>query len=194
MSTAQRKIGQGTQAGNIPDGRRCDHPHCCRQGEYRAPRSRTLADYYWFCLDHVRDYNRAWNYYSGMTETEIEKHIRLDTVWQRPTWPMGARAANGFFGFDPKADPFDFFGMGGAQPGDGRKPGERRGRPSDTPEDRAMRAMDLTPPLTKEAVKSRYRALVKRFHPDIHGGDRTTEEKLKMIIEAYKTLMSSLNA
>ena len=57
-----------------------------------------------------------------------------------------------------------------------------------------MRAMKLHHPVTRAKVKARYKELVKRFHPDIHGGDRTTEEKLRVIIDAYKTLMNCLNA
>ena len=72
--------------------RSCDHPGCIAGGEYRAPKSRLdLHDYYWFCLEHVRAYNSAWNYYVGMSDAEIEAEIRHDTVWQRPTWRLGDR-------------------------------------------------------------------------------------------------------
>ncbi len=75
-----------------PPVRLCDHPGCEAGGEFRAPRSRLeLNHYYWFCLDHVRSYNAAWNYYAGMSETEIEAEIRRDTVWQRPSWKLGQR-------------------------------------------------------------------------------------------------------
>ena len=73
--------------------RHCEHPGCEMPGEHRAPKDRSLSDYWWFCLDHVRDYNRAWNYYAGMSEPEIELHLRNDTCWQRPTWPLGTLAA-----------------------------------------------------------------------------------------------------
>src|SRR3546814_20080544 len=72
------------------EARRCDHPGCPGTGEFRAPKSRDrLTDYFWFCLDHVREYNKSWNYYSGLSDNEVERMIRYDTVWQRPTWPMG---------------------------------------------------------------------------------------------------------
>jgi hypothetical protein len=52
-----------------PPVRLCDHPGCEAGGDYRAPRSRLeLNHYYWFCLDHVRGYNAAWNYYAGMND------------------------------------------------------------------------------------------------------------------------------
>jgi hypothetical protein len=75
-----------------PPMRSCDHAGCAGPGDFRAPRSRSsLHDFYWFCLDHVRAYNAAWNFYAGMSVAEIEAEIRNDTVWQRPTWPLGAR-------------------------------------------------------------------------------------------------------
>lgn len=187
-----RRSGPSITASAEPSSERaCDHPDCCRPGEYRAPRSRAaLTEYYWFCLDHVRDYNRAWDFCQGMTETEIEQHIRQDTVWHRPTWPLGSIGARFRVDLDAMHDRFGMFGWDlgaeGAQTTPRRRP--------DGPEDLAMRAMELSWPLTKEAVKARYKELVKRLHPDTHGGDTTSEERLKVIIEAYKTLMSSLNA
>src|SRR5438552_17733411 len=75
-----------------PPVRLCDHPGCDAGADFRAPRSRLELDrYYWFCLEHVRAYNSAWNYYRGMSEPEIEAEIRRDTVWQRPSWKLGER-------------------------------------------------------------------------------------------------------
>src|ERR1700753_1919450 len=80
------------QSADSPALRPCDHPGCRAAGDYRAPRSKSdLSQFYWFCLDHVRAYNAAWNFYAGMSEAEIEAEIRADTVWQRPTWPLGSR-------------------------------------------------------------------------------------------------------
>src|SRR5690606_39566236 len=73
--------------------RACDHPGCAAEGEYRAPRSRErLTEYYWFCLDHVRAYNKAWDYCAGMGPDDVEHQVRRDTVWRRPAWPFGGRA------------------------------------------------------------------------------------------------------
>src|SRR5258708_20034110 len=72
--------------------RLCDHPGCAGTGDYRAPRSRDRLDmFYWFCLDHVPDYNARWNYYAGMSASEIEAEIRNDAVLPRPTWPLRSR-------------------------------------------------------------------------------------------------------
>jgi hypothetical protein len=78
------------EAAANPPMRTCDHPGCIGVGDFRAPKSRLdLHDYHWFCLEHVRAYNSAWNYYAEMSDVEIEAEIRHDTVWQRPSWRLG---------------------------------------------------------------------------------------------------------
>ena len=60
-------------------GRHCHAPGCPEQGVHRAPVARDRLDqYYWFCRDHVRQYNLAWNYFAGMNEQEIEFHRRFE--------------------------------------------------------------------------------------------------------------------
>lgn len=178
--------------------RPCDRPGCGGPGEFRAPKGRDrLDEYHWFCLDHVREYNKAWNYYAGMSEDEVEDENRRDTTWQRPTWPLGARA--GGYGLyrrraPPIHDGFDYFA--------GDKRGEARSRhngharaagfhPS-SPEAHAMEIMALEAPLTLTGLKARYKELVKQHHPDANGGDKLAEERLKEINEANSTLKKAL--
>lgn len=171
-----------------PPMRPCDHPGCAGGGDFRAPRSRLeLNSYYWFCLDHVRAYNSAWNYYAGMSDAEIEAEIRRDTVWQRPTWRLGAR-----HGPSPRVhDPFGFRREGG--PAGEHAGGGANGRAARaaSAQAQALAVFDLEPPLTAVALKARYKVLVKLHHPDAHGGDKAAEEKLKIINQAYATLKAS---
>ena len=70
----------------------CEAPGCRLHGEYRAPWARDrLNEYRWFCLEHVREYNKKWDYFAGLGAEQIEAHIRADTTWRRPVWPLGAR-------------------------------------------------------------------------------------------------------
>jgi hypothetical protein len=173
------------EAADLPD-RPCDHPGCSQAGEYRAPKSRrALRDYYWFCLDHVRAYNAAWDFYAGMRPDEIEEIVRSDITWQRPTWPLG-RVTGGRFRFDPERvkDPLGIFG------GD---MWQRQQATPPSPEQAAMEVMDLSMPLTLEILKARYKELCKRHHPDTNGGDKAAEERFKQISQAYKTLRESLD-
>lgn len=165
--------------------RLCDHPGCAGAGAYRAPRSRDRLDvFYWFCLDHVRDYNARWNYYAGMSASEIEAEIRNDTVWQRPTWPFGSRVG---VRFDARWRDYGMFGFE-----DEDAPGRERARKRPMSEhERALAVFDLELPFTFPELKTRYKELVKLHHPDAHGGDRDAEERLKVVNQAYATLKTS---
>ena len=67
----------------------CDFEHCGNRGEYKAPKSRSfLNSYYFFCLKHVTEYNKSWDFYKGLNIDEIELSMRKDTVWDRPSWPL----------------------------------------------------------------------------------------------------------
>ena len=165
--------------------RPCDQPGCTAEGLYRAPKSRDrLTDYYVFCLDHVRDYNSTWDYYRGMSQDEIEAHIRNDTVWQRPTWPLGSFGSNHSRDpLDAIRDGFGFF----AEHREERKAAEEQWRPRSA-EERALSILGLKPPMVFAEIKRRYKELVKRLHPDANGGDKGAEEQLKVINQAYSTL------
>jgi hypothetical protein len=174
--------------------RSCDRLGCGGEGLYRAPRGRSaLKSYYWFCLDHVREYNRAWNFYAGMTAEEVEAYTRADVVGWRPTWPMDARG-HPFVGMrhGRMRDPFGFFG---ATCAGGEAKGESRfGWPWRLPERKALAVLNLEPPVTLAELKTRYKKLVKRHHPDANGGDKASEEKLKGINEAYRILKTAFCA
>jgi hypothetical protein len=174
--------------------RQCDHPGCAAGGDFRAPRSRLdLHSYYWFCLDHVRAYNSAWNYYAGMSDNEIEAEIRHDTVWQRPSWRLGDRHGPGYANRIR-----DYFGVFSGGPEGARNHGQKNGHSGPDAAHRALSAreqalavFEIDPPFTLVRLKARYKALVKLHHPDAHGGDREAEEKLKVINQAYATLKAS---
>ena len=177
-----------------PPERVCDHPDCAAGGDFRAPKSRLhLRDYYWFCLEHVRAYNAAWNYYAGMSDNEIEAEIRSDTVWQRPTWRLGDRHGPGYTA--RVRDAFGVFSAGGhGARGDRRereRPDREAVRRALSAQEQALAVFEIEPPFTPVRLKARYKALVKLHHPDAHGGDKAAEEKLKVINQAYATLKAS---
>lgn len=170
-------------------GRCCDMPACAAPGEYRAPKSRrNLKDYWWFCLDHVRAYNATWDYYKGMSPGEIEAELRRDTAWQRPSWPLGSLGAAAWE--DAMArDPLGLLAAGRVRRGHA-PPAEQA--PAELRE--PLATLGLSWPVTIAAVKSRYKELAKRHHPDANGGDKAAEERIKTINLAYATLRSRLPA
>lgn len=191
MSKFASSSEQPVFAQESPRAQTCDHPLCTEPGLYRAPKTRQrLNEYYWFCLDHIRDYNRVWNYYEGMGPEEIEAQIREDTVWQRPTWPLGGGWRAERFK-DPTAGLHDGFGFFKEDRRAHRNRRREARKPPRTAEEEALAVLELTPPVTLKEVKLRYKDLVKQLHPDVNGGDRSAEERLKAVNQAYSTLKSS---
>ena len=68
----------------------CEWKDCNNRGKYKAPKSReNLREFMWFCLNHIKEYNSNWDYFSGLSQNEIEKEVKDDYTWHLPTWPMG---------------------------------------------------------------------------------------------------------
>lgn len=165
--------------------RGCAAPDCPAAGEYRAPKDRSLREYLWFCLEHVRQYNAGWDFYRGMGPADIESAIRLDAVGQRPTWPLGRL---GGIRLDPErvADPLGILRDTALQ--EKRRTPPRAEAP---PELRvALGLLELEWPLDPATLKARYKELAKRYHPDANGGDRSAEDRFKDINRAYSLLRS----
>jgi len=173
-----------------PGVQACDHPDCPEAGLYRAPKGRDrLKDYYWFCLDHVRAYNSAWNFCEGFSEADIEAQLRAASCWERPTWRLGHWHSGRSAGVEAAMKDFaETFGIHG-EPGQEQSTPRRPSRPW-TAEEKALAVLNLTPAATWAEIKACYKRLVKRFHPDANGGDKQAEERLKVINQAYSTLRS----
>lgn len=174
-----------------PIRRTCDMPECAECGEYKAPKDRGLSDYYWFCLSHIQEYNKAWDFFSGMSSADIEHHINSSTVWDRPTRRYDSmasmadslkRKAYQTYHFTDEPPPEDRF--------ERKQNGFSEGFSRQTPEFEALAIMGLCPPITLEEIKESYKTLVKKHHPD-HADPaeaRASEELLKKINMAYTIL------
>jgi hypothetical protein len=168
--------------------RPCDHEGCAGEGLYQAPCAPdNLETFYRLCLDHVRSYNKAWNFFAHMSPVEIETYNRGDTVGWRPSWPLGERMAPMEAAWSRFSDSFtgdtDSNGYN-----DGSAPSNLHW--ADATQAKALNLFDLQSPLTLEQLKIRYKELVKRYHPDANGGDKESEERLKQVNEAYGVLKS----
>lgn len=160
---------------------------CPESGEHRAPKSRDrLNEYYWFCQEHARQYNKSWNYYDGMTDEDVENDVRHDTVWHRQTWNMADRVK-------PRYHYTVKDGFGVYDETIGKEQAQQKNQPRyRTIEDEALTVLDLERPVDMAGVKAKYKELVKKYHPDANGGDKLAEEKFKKITEAYQTLKDCL--
>jgi curved DNA-binding protein CbpA len=171
----------------------CEMRGCSEGATHRAPKGRLAeGEYFWFCLDHVREYNKSYNYFSGMNDSAIQAYQKEAIVGHRPTWQTGARVGrppteNGrrHFGWTPRMqDPFRLFGEGfEARPARERAPVRNM-------EAKSLETLGLDRTATAAEVKARYKLLVKRHHPDANGGDRSLEDRLRQIIQAYSYLKS----
>jgi hypothetical protein len=181
MSRLRSRIYDRSQRVPGSESKPCDHPGCRETGEFRAPRSRdTLNQYYWFCLDHVRVYNAAWDYYRGMSPDQIEVHRRQDIVGGRPSWPLGTKGPKHYdLNHEELRDALRRFFVYDDAPVPKRPP---------TPEEEALAVLELDLNATHAEIKARYKKLVKQHHPDANGGDKAAEDKLKSINQAYSFL------
>ena len=175
----------------------CDHPDCSAAGEYRAPKGRNReGQYFCFCLDHVREYNQSYNYFNGMSDEDVARYQKDAVIGHRPTWTMGARRAAG--GKAADEDPEFFVDPLGVMRGRAEA-ARRRGAAPEPPRGprvgvaaaKALATLDLDETADPPAIRARYKELVKRLHPDANGGDRSREEKLREIIQAYKHLRTA---
>lgn len=180
-----------------PDEPRCESPGCQRKGEFRAPKGRGQEGrYFRFCLDHVKAYNATYNYFNGMSDDAVADYQKDAVIGHRPTWKLGVNSKSQRMaqkGAGPREtiapeDMFDLFGRG--------QQARREAASTVMPEQtrRAYDAMGLEPSATAAEIKAKYKELVKRFHPDANGGDRSREERLQEIIRAYNHLKASRRA
>ena len=179
----------------------CDWPDCKEPATHRAPKGRLREKEYWrFCLAHVREYNHSYNFFAGMSDDAIAKYQKDAVTGHRPTWKMGMTSGTrgrsrrrdpGFvFGeYDAAADPFGVFSeMGGAG---GWRTRSAPGRTVHNAQRKAFHVLGLEAGAERAEIKARFKALVKRHHPDANGGDRGSEDKLREIIQAYNYLKST---
>lgn len=174
--------------GDEPRVRRCDHPDCTEEGAYRAPKSRDdLHSYFWFCLEHVRAYNAAWDYFRGMTPEQVERFQRDAVIGHRPTWRLGELHARAWA--QGRVD--DAFGVFRGRGFEFRREPSGAGKPLEPAHRKALAELDLSPDADLKQIKTRYKQLVKRWHPDVNGGDPKATERFKAIAQAYSYLVAS---
>ena len=172
-------------------GPACQWAGCKEKATHRAPKGRENEREYWrFCLEHVRQYNQAYNFFAGMNDAAVMAYQKDAITGHRPTWKMGTgktKARPDIRAFAGNADPFGFFGEGLKAE---QKARTDAARPVRNAERKALDTLGLDADATKHQVKMRFKELVKRHHPDANGGDRSTEDRLIEVIRSYNYLKS----
>src|SRR5690606_20781112 len=172
---------------------RCQWDGCEEAGTHRAPVGRMKeGEYFRFCFHHVREYNKNFNYFSGLGNEEIARFQKEALTGHRPTWRMGSgggmrfapeysQARSGSASYYSRVrDPFNFFST--------RRVDNPRERKLKSLEAKAMETLGLGAKATGAEIKARYKELVKRHHPDANGGDRSSEDRFRDVLQAYRVL------
>ncbi|WP_377841732.1 J domain-containing protein [Bosea sp. UC22_33] len=143
----------------------------------------------------MKAYNATYNYFAGMDDEALAAYAKQEEIGHRPTWKLGVnskaarmaqrgRKANGDAEAADMHDAFNLFGARNKQ--QAAQPESRVGIVAR----KALDTLGLDDTADSAAIKARYKELVKRFHPDANGGDRSREGTLQEILKAYQQLKS----
>jgi hypothetical protein len=192
VASSDRK--QAKFHGRVEGDRFCEHPGCTGAGEFRAPANRGRGpsfdgpgQWQWLCLDHVRAFNTSYNFFSGMSTEEIEAAQTPYGGWDRETRAF-AQVGSPPPRWSDFNDPLDAIGARFRQ--GPQQPERRDGRELSPADHKSLRVLGLGTDADRRALRQRYADLVRRYHPDRNGGDRSHEKALQAVIEAYTQLKS----
>ncbi|MFS4437800.1 DnaJ domain-containing protein [Paracoccaceae bacterium GXU_MW_L88] len=183
----RRKGRRGMSGAFETSSRKCDHPGCDDAGKYRAPKSPDrLDEFYWFCMQHVREFNANWNYFANVPEDELEQRFKDSKSWGQ-TKPLGS---------NPEAAAWQRFGINDAHEVLGDKATRRREGSDVTrrlppTERKALGILDAKDSMTKSEIRKVYKSLVKDLHPDMNGGKRDDEDRLREVVWAWDQIKAS---
>ncbi|RJF93383.1 DnaJ domain-containing protein [Sphingomonas cavernae] len=175
------------------EGRRCAQAGCAEPGEFRAPGDRSPGfdgpgDWRWLCLDHVREFNQRYNFFTGMSADEIADAQRPLAGWERETRAFATNGGDVPPRWADFTDPLDAIG---ARFRDRAEALRKDGKPLSEGDRKALKTLGLGADADRRALRRRYTELVHRYHPDRNGGDRSHERALQDVISAYTRLKSA---
>ena len=134
-----------------------------------------LKNYQWFCMEHIKEFNKNWNYHKKMDANEIENDIRFDTIWRRPTSSFGS--GRKFYNFTINGEDMGTFdNPAGFQP-----------QSNKLLKSLSILKLDINTDI--KLIKKRYKELVKEHHPDVKGDSKKVIDKFREIVEAYNYLI-----
>ena len=161
----------------------CEFLNCKEEGIYPAPRSRKdITNYKYYCIEHIRDFNKSWNFFEGLTEEQFENEIRKSTTWDRPSWKFGTS------NFNKKVnDTFNFFNDIEDKNLSKKKINSKLSS--------SWKLLELNPTANIEEVKKQYKLLAKKWHPDKNLKLKDNESDMFVkITNAYKAIIKSFNS
>ena len=164
----------------------CDWDNCKKVGSYKAPIEKDNSKKYkLLCLEHIKIFNKKWNYFSNMTNEEIEYFIKSDLTWHKPT--KSFNSSENFFSVlwnNALEDKLNIFGSSNFK-------NFKKTKLSNTDRD-ALDILELKYEAKWEEIQIKFKTLVKKYHPDKNQGNKKFEDKLKKITLAYSQLKKTL--
>ena len=164
----------------------CDWNKCKKIGLYKAPIEKDNSKKFrLLCLEHIKEFNKNWNYFSGMSDKQIYNFIKSDITWHKPTQSFSS--SDNFFkilwnnalkdelkksSIDQNYDNFNQ-------------------RQFDEKDVKAFNILGIVVGQKWDKINKKFKYLVKKFHPDMNAGDKKYEEKLKVITLAYTQLKNT---
>ena len=164
----------------------CDWNNCFEIGEYRAPIEKDNSkNFRLLCLKHVKEFNKNWNYFSGMNDEEVINFLKSDITWHKPT--QGFSSSDNFFKVlwnNVLNEGFDDLKFKKHLNND-------RNLKFNNNDIKAFAVLGISVGLKWDKIQQKFKKLVKKFHPDMNSGNKKYEEKLKLITSAYTQLKNT---
>ena len=141
----------------------CDEKGCQNEGIYEAPKSPNNEEKYFFCLKHIKVYNKRWNYFAGKSQKQIYDFQKNDFFEGRPTKPFsnGQNSKIKFefeFSFDKQNFKFK----------KNKKEEKKNTFKKNSNLEKALEIFSLNYDFNEKTLKKRYKELVKKYHPDLN--------------------------
>ena len=164
----------------------CDWKNCFEIGEYKAPIEKDNSkNYQLLCLIHVKEFNKNWNYFSGMNDKQVCEFLKSDMTWHKPTQSFSS--SDNFFKIlwsNTLKSEFDKFKLKSHF----NQMNQFKFNHNDI---KAFAILSISVGSRWTKIQEKFKKLVKKFHPDMNSGNKKYEEKLKIITLAYTQLKNT---
>ena len=164
----------------------CDWNNCLEEGYYKAPIEKDNSKKFrMLCLNHIKEFNKNWNYFEGMDDSQIYNFLKSDMIWHKPTqsfsssdnffkilWNNALKGEQNKFASSEQFDHMSQFKF-------------------NHNDIKAFSILGVSIGIQWEKIRGKFKKLVKKFHPDMNAGNKKYEEKLKQITLAYTQLKNT---
>ena len=167
----------------------CDWNNCFEIGKYKAPVEKDNSrKFKLLCLNHIKEFNKNWNYFTGMNDEQIYDFLKSDITWHKPTQSFSS------------SDNFFKILWNNTLKDESKKSmlnnslNYMKQIKFDHKDIKAFSILEISVGLKWEKIQKKFKSLVKKFHPDMNLGNKKYEEKLKLITLAYSQLKKTYRA